>query len=586
MSSDNNISAFGVYKRLKNYMQPKYWIVLVFAIIGTAIDALGQAGFAALMKPLLDGGFVNKDAVVIAWLPWAIIGLFIFRSTGTFLYRYGMAWIGRKLVAGLRQSVFEHYLKMPAASFDESNSGELVSRVNFDAEQLSYASIEAVTIGVRDTLASIALLGYMFYLSPKLTLTVLILVPLMGGIVAAISGRLRRTSRHIQKTMGDVTRITQEVVSADRVIKVFGGAKNEKSRFNTANEKNRKLNMKVVSIAAVSNVILQLGAASVLAAVIYVGAGEAYSDASTAGGFMSFMTAMMMIIPALKKLTNITALLQKGAAAGDSMFAILDTPIETDKGQDRLDKCQGSIKFEHVTFQYSSSDSAAINDISLQVEPGQTVALVGRSGSGKSSLVNLIPRFYTHNQGKIYIDDKDIVDLGLASLRSHIALVSQEVILFNDSVANNIAYGALSECSRAQIEAAASAAYAMEFINELPEGLDTIVGDRGVRLSGGQRQRLAIARAMLKNAPILILDEATSALDTESERAIQKALNTMMQGRTTLVVAHRLSTIESADLILVLDQGKIVERGSHADLLRTQGIYAQLHALQFSHSHA
>ena len=575
-------SAASIYRRLLGYMQPKYWVVLVFAIIGTAIDALGQAGFAALMKPLLDGAFVERDSDVIAWLPWAVIFLFIFRSVGTFLYRYGMAWIGRKLVVRLRRSVFQHYLLMPATSFDESNSGELVSKINFDSEQLAYASIEVVTIAVRDSLTAIALLAYMYYLSPGLTLTVLILVPLMGGIVAAISGRLRRTSRHIQKTMGDVTRITQEVVSADRVIKIFGGSQVESTRFDTANEKNRKLNMKTVSIAAISNVILQLGAASVLAIVIYVGANAAKSDASTAGEFMSFMAAMMMIIPALKKLTNITALLQRGVAAAESMFAVLDGLIEEDKGTVQLKNPRGEIQFDQLVFSYGKSETPALNGISFKVEPGQTIALVGRSGSGKSSVVNLIPRFYNYQSGSIKIDGHKIDSIELSNLRQHIALVSQDIFLFNDTIANNIAYGSLSNCSEQEIEAAAEAAYAMEFIRAMPDGLNTMVGDRGVRLSGGQRQRLAIARAMLKNAPVLILDEATSALDTESERAIQKALDNMMQNRTTLVVAHRLSTIESADLILVMEQGKIIEQGNHRELLARGGTYSKLHSLQFT----
>ncbi len=569
-----------VFSRLLGYLR-HYRLVFIIALVGMAVDAGSQVAFAAMMKPLLDGTFIAHDAQVIKWLPPAIIVLFLFRGVASFCYRFGMTWVGRRIVTDIRREAFSHYLALPTHAFDHSSSGKLISHLTFDAEQLSNTTNEAVTIAVRDTLTIIGLVAYMIYLSPRLSLTVLVTVPLIGAIVVVISRRFRRISKRIQRSMGRVTHVVEEVVQGQKVVKIFGGQGYEKERFDKENERNRSLNMKVVATSAVSNVIIQVTAASALAIIVWVAAADAMREQTTPGHFMSFMTAMLLILPALKKLTNVTALLQRGVAAGESLFSILDAEAESDTGTMTLDEVGGLVQFVDVDLRYERSEELVLKQISLSTDPGTITAIVGRSGSGKTSLVSLIPRFYQPAGGKILLDGVDITDLKLTDLRSHVALVSQDVVLFNDTIYNNIAYGALHGADEDAVIDAATAAHAMAFIEEMPDGLQTRVGDRGVLLSGGQRQRIAIARAILKDAPVLILDEATSALDTQSERFIQEALEQMMKDRTTFVIAHRLSTVEIADQILVLDSGQIVERGTHSELIAGGGIYADLHRMQF-----
>ncbi len=484
----------------------------------------------------------------------------------------------------LRGLMFQHLLVLPTAFFHDQHSGGLLAKLTYDVEQVADASTNSVTILVRDSFTTIGLLGWMFWLSPRLTLTFLIMGPVIGVLVVQISRRFRRLSRHIQTSVGDITQIAGESIEGHGVVKIFGGADYESQRFAAVNERNRRQVMRYMATNASSAPVTQLVASLALAMVIYLATLPGLMEAISVGTFMSFMAAMMLLLPAMKHLTTVNANIQRGIAAGQSVFDLLAHPPEADKGQATLVRARGQVEYRGVSFGYPAGAKLALEEINLRVEPGETVALVGRSGSGKTTLASLLPRFYDLSTGDIYLDGHDIRELSLTSLREQLALVSQHVTLFNDTIANNIAYGRLGRASREAIIEAAQDAGAMDFINALPAGLDTLVGENGVRLSGGQRQRLAIARALLKDAPVLILDEATSALDSESERHIQHALERLMRRRTTLVIAHRLSTIEGADRIVVLDQGRIVETGNHATLLALDGHYAALHRLQFRDS--
>ncbi|MCW8829871.1 MAG: lipid A export permease/ATP-binding protein MsbA [Gammaproteobacteria bacterium] len=569
-----------LYRRLLGYVVP-HWRAFVISIVALLVVSATEVGFAAFIKPLMDGSFVERDPEVIKWAPLVLIGLFLVRGIATYLSKYWMSWVARKVINVLRGEMFSQLLRLPVSFFDAIPSGTLLSKLIYDVEQVARATTDSITILVRDSVTVVGLLGWMFLLNWRLALVLMIGAPFIAQVINVINRRFRRYSTRIQDSVGDVTQIAEEAIEGQRVVKTFGGEGYETGRFEAANEKNRMLNMKLLKTNAASVPVVELVAATASGGVIYFALQEVDKGALSVGSFMSFITAMMMIHSPMKRLTNVTANLQRGIAASASIFSLIDSPAEPDHGTRAITRATGEVEYRGVSFSYPESQGDVLQQISLRVAPGQVVALVGRSGSGKSTLVGLLPRFYDVSQGQILLDGENIRELPLANLRDQISLVSQHITLFNDTIANNIAYGRLEGADREAIIAAAEAAHAMEFIRELPAGLDTMVGENGVLLSGGQRQRLAIARALLKDSPILILDEATSALDTESERHIQAALEQVMRNRTTLVIAHRLSTIEHADTIVVMERGRMIESGTHTELLEKNGQYAALYAMQF-----
>lgn len=573
-------SSIRVYRRLLGYVKP-YWKGFLLAILTMMVMAATEVGFVALMKPLLDGSFVEKDPEVIKWMPFLLVGIFLLRGIAGFISGYCMTWVGRNVIRDLRMLLFAHILRLPVSYFDTQTSSHLTVKLINHVEQIYSASTGVLTVLVKDSLTVIGLLAWMFYLNWQLATVFFVIGPIIALVVTVISKRFRVISRNIQNSMGDVLHSAKESVEGQRVVKVFGGHEHEYQSFYKNVEYNRRQHMKMAVANAMNAPLVQLIASFALAAVIYIATSGDMMEEVSVGTFMSLMAAMMLMMPALKRLTSINAALQAGIAACESVFEVVDAPAEKDQGTLKMESLTQGIEYRNVGFNYSGHDKTVLKDISFVAKPGETVAFVGRSGSGKSTIVSLLPRFYPASSGEVLIDGHVIEEYALESLRDNIALVTQQITLFNDTIANNIAYGSLRVSSRKAIEQAAEAANAMEFISDLPLGLDTMVGENGVLLSGGQRQRIAIARALLKNAPILILDEATSALDTESERLVQHALERLMSNRTTLVIAHRLSTIEQADRIVVMDGGHIVESGSHKELLAQRGYYAKLHQLQF-----
>ena len=570
-----------LYLRLLQNVPP-HWRTFALSVVSMVALAATEPLFPALMKPLLDNGFVNRN-IEMTWLvPVALIGLFLLRGLLTYAGSYAIAWVGNKLVMDLRDQMFRKIIALPIPYYDNSSTGSLISKVVYDVGQVTAAATSAITVLIRDSLTIVGLLGWMLYLNWKLTLVSLVIAPIVALIVKAFSGRLRAMSWEAQRSMGNITQVLEETIGCNKVVKVFGGQEYEAKRFFEANNQVRRYNMKQTIAAAASVPLVQFFAAVALAIIIYIAIDQSSSDQTTVGGFVSFITAMLMLLTPLKRLTGVNESMQRGLAAAESVFELIDQESEPDSGTEPLPRASGRIEFCGLGLAYRPEEAPALDGISLAIEPGETVALVGPSGGGKTSLVNLIPRFYHPTSGQLLIDGHDVEHIRLSDLRANIAMVSQDVALFNDTVAANIAYGAMRDASEAEIVAAAEAAHAMEFILRMPQGLQTLIGENGVRLSGGQRQRLAIARAILKNAPILILDEATSALDTESERHVQAALETLMQGRTTIVIAHRLSTIEKADRIVVLQKGCIAEIGNHHELLEKKGIYAHLYQIQFA----
>ena len=569
-----------IYRRLLKYVVP-YKLAFILAVIGMACAAATDAGLAAMLKPILDGGFVEKDPEWIKLLPLLFIGVALLRGIGTFASTFLMAWIGRHIVKTLRREMFTHVLSLPTSFYDASSSGKLISKFTFDVEQVAEAATDAITIVIRDVLTIIFLLSLMFYTSWQLSLVILLLGPVIVVLVRFVNKRFRRISTRIQASMGNVTQVSEEVIEGHRVIKTFGGQAYESAHFEGVNEGNRRQFMKLIATSASSVQVIQFISACALAGIIYLATLGPMLEAITPGTFMSFLAAMMMLLTPVKRLTTVNVIIQRGIAAAKSLFDLLDAKAEVDNGTMQVERVIGTVEFKDVCFSYEQSKGTVLSNVTFRAEAGESIAFVGKSGSGKTTLSSLLPRFYDYTTGRITIDGHDIQRLTLENLRQQIALVGQDVKLFNDTIGRNIAYGGLKEYSEAEIIHAAKAAHAMEFIETLPEGLNTMVGDNGVLLSGGQRQRLAIARALLKNAPILILDEATSALDTESERYIQAALDELMKDRTTFIIAHRLSTIEKADTIIVMHEGSIVERGKHDQLLAMGGYYANLYHLQY-----
>ena len=553
----------------------------LLAVLGMLIFASSDAAFAYLMKPMLDDGFIDRDPFIIKLIPLAIIAIFLVRMVAVFLRTYCMDYIGRNVINSLRQQMFEKLLTLTSSQYDQSSSGAMITRFSYDVEKIARSVSTSLTVFIQDSLRIIVLLCYMLWLNWQLTLIFLIAGPIVFLIVVKVSSRFRLISKSIQTSMGTVTQVAQEVIDANRVVKIFGGEDFERNKFIQINRHNLKLHLKMSVAQSISNPLIQLIVAIAFAAIVAFATSESMREVVTTGDFVSFIFALTMLFAPMRSLSSVNASIQKGIAAGESIFGFIASDDEIDDGELELQRARGKLEFEQVVLCYREEDQRVLDEVSFKVEPHQTVAIVGRSGSGKSSLVNLLPRLYELDSGSIKLDGESIRDYRLQDLRRQIAYVGQDVRLFNDTVRNNIAYGVAHKLNDEKIIEAARQAYAWDFIENLPDGLDTMVGERGVLLSGGQRQRIAIARALLKNAPILILDEATSALDTESERFIQHAMENLMSNRTTLVIAHRLSTIEHADRILVLDQGRLIEQGDHASLLKGSGIYAKLHAMQF-----
>ncbi|QYK00092.1 lipid A export permease/ATP-binding protein MsbA [Shewanella psychrotolerans] len=602
MTKSSKSEVRAVFVRLLTYLIPLKG-VLFLSVFGLVLYGLVDATFIYSIKPFIDQGFASNvpstsgivsgvdlglsggfdsDSDVLMMAPFVVIGLFTLRGLANFLSTYGISYISARMIMDMRQQVFEHYLRLPVSYIDSESSGNLISRVTYDTEQIARASGSALITIVRDGITVVGMLGVMFYNSWKLSLCILVVGPLIGVVITIVSRKFRKVSKQIQTAMGGVTSVTEQMIKGHKNVLVFGGQKTESERFGKVNDNNRSRTMKLAMAQAISQPLVMVIGSFALAFVLYASSLDSMKADLTAGTFATILAAMLAMLQPIKSLTRVNAEFQRGIAACSTIFEILDTPPEVDNGTYETKRVKGKLCFNKVNFRYNNQEGLALNEVDFSVNPGETLALVGRSGSGKSTIASLITRFYSDlESGDITLDGVSLRDYKLASLRSQVALVSQQVTLINDTIAANIAYAYPGKVTEEQIMDAAKLANAYEFIADLPEGIHTQVGENGVMLSGGQRQRIAIARAILRDAPLLVLDEATSALDTESEKAIQGGLDNLRQNRTSIVIAHRLSTIENADMILVIDQGRVVERGSHAELLAKEGIYYNLYQMQF-----
>ncbi len=570
-----------IYARLWKYVTPHKLIGLA-AVLGMALTATVEGGLVYLLEPLLDEGLGAKDVEMALKISIAFLIIFLLRGFAGFVTEMSLGWIGRQVISDLRREVFGKFLTLPVRFFDLQPAGPLLSRMTYNVEMVAESVTSVVTVAVRDTLTVIAAITVMLYQSPTLTIFIAVLFPIVAAIVHILGLAFRRYSNRIQDSIGEVTQVTDEIVRGNAVVKAFAGYEYERERLHEVDDRNRKQNLKLIRVRSFGVAVTQMIFGIGIALVIYFAVRLSMRDGITDGEFISFFSAMMLMLQPVRRITNLNSTLQRGVAGADSLFMIMDEKDENDQGTTEIERVKGAVRFDNVRFSYGDNDEPVIDGVSIDIGAGRTLAIVGHSGSGKSTLASLLPRFYELDSGDILIDDVSISDFTLDSLRDNISLVSQDVILFNDSIRNNLAYGQLKAKSEGELMAAAEAAHILEFVDEMPDGLETMVGDRGALLSGGQRQRIAIGRALLKNSPVLILDEATSALDTQSERRIQDALNVLMKDRTTLVIAHRLSTVEKADRIIVLNAGRVVESGTHAELLAKEGEYAALYHMQFS----
>lgn len=580
MSINKDESTLTTFKRLWPYIRD-YKKGLVVAVIALIINAAGDTYMVSLLKPLLDEGFGNAESDFLMVMPFILMGMMVIRGLSSFVSAYCLNWVSGHVVMRIRRDMFNHFMKMPVGFFDKESSGSLLSRITYDSEQVAAATSGSLVSIVREGASIIGLLVLMFWNSWQLSLVLLVVAPIVAMGIGVISKRFRKISKDMQDTMGHVTSSAEQMLKGHKVVLSYGGQKVERERFGHVSNQMRQQTMKLVTAQAVANPVIQIIASTALVVVLFLASNESIRSELTPGTFTVVFSAMFGLMRPLKALTNVTSQFQRGMAACQTLFGLMDLETEKDNGSYAAKEVKGDIQVRDVTFTYPTKDSPALRNVSFDLPAGKTLALVGRSGSGKSTIANLFTRFYDVDSGNILLDGQEIQEYQLSNLRNHFALVSQNVHLFNDTIANNIAYAAEGQYSRADIEKAAELAYAMDFINDMDNGLDTVIGENGVSLSGGQRQRLAIARALLRNAPVLILDEATSALDTESERAIQAALDELQKDRTVVVIAHRLSTIEDADEILVVDDGEIIERGDHKTLISKDGAYAQLHKIQF-----
>ncbi|MEG2690738.1 MAG: lipid A ABC transporter ATP-binding protein/permease MsbA [Hafnia sp.] len=580
MLNDKDLSTWQTFRRLWPSISP-FKAGLIVASIALVINAGSDAYMLSLLKPLLDDGFGKTGSDILKWMPFVVIGLMIVRGISGFISSYCVSWVAGKVVMNMRRRLFSHMMGMPVSFFDQQSTGTLLSRITYDSEQVASSSSDALITVVREGASIIALFCMMFYYSWQLSLILIVIAPVVSIAIRMVSKRFRNISKNMQNTMGTLTTSAEQMLKGHKEVLIFGGQEVESKRFDKTSNWMRQQNMKMVAASSVSDPVIQLIASFALAFVLYAASIPSVMETLSAGTITVVFSSMIALMRPLKSLTNVNAKFQRGMAACQTLFAILDLEQEKDTGKLEVKRAKGDVEFRDVTFSYNNKGAPALKNVSFKIPANKTVALVGRSGSGKSTIANLLTRFYDIQEGEILLDGHDLREYTLSSLRNQVGLVSQNVHLFNDTIANNIAYARNEVYTREQIEEAARMAYAMDFIDKMDNGLDTVIGENGVLLSGGQRQRIAIARALLRDSPVLILDEATSALDTESERAIQSALDELQKNRTSLVIAHRLSTIEKADEIIVVEDGYIAERGDHATLLAKNGAYAQLHRLQF-----